>query len=250
MVVCARARPVEQPLDEGRRVLCWLHGPADEIPEGGSRRSSARRSRLQTKPEPDVNGRVARLDPRAEDVLLAPRQLPRPAGRPRGGTRQGRRRRLARPATEARCSGSSASPGAARRRSGRTLLGLVPATEGSVRVRRARHHEAVGARAARPAPRDADRLPGPARVAQPRDDDRAARRAPARDPPRRHGRRAARSASPRRSPPSGSHPARAVHGQVPVRSLRRPEAAGRDRASDHPQPRRFSSPTSPSRCST
>lgn len=36
MVVCGERDPVEQPLDEGRRVLCWLHGPADEIPEGGS----------------------------------------------------------------------------------------------------------------------------------------------------------------------------------------------------------------------
>jgi len=33
MQVCVRD-PIEQRLD-GRRVLCWLHGPASEIPEGG-----------------------------------------------------------------------------------------------------------------------------------------------------------------------------------------------------------------------
>jgi hypothetical protein len=36
MVVCADLDPVEQTLDEGRRVLCWLHGPAERIPEGGT----------------------------------------------------------------------------------------------------------------------------------------------------------------------------------------------------------------------
>ena len=33
MQVCALREPIEQGLDGGRRVLCWLHGPADEIPE-------------------------------------------------------------------------------------------------------------------------------------------------------------------------------------------------------------------------
>jgi peptide/nickel transport system ATP-binding protein len=27
--------PLEQALDDGRRVLCWLHGPDERIPEGG-----------------------------------------------------------------------------------------------------------------------------------------------------------------------------------------------------------------------
>jgi peptide/nickel transport system ATP-binding protein len=36
MVVCASSDPVEQSLDDGRRVLCWLHGPEQAIPEGGS----------------------------------------------------------------------------------------------------------------------------------------------------------------------------------------------------------------------
>ena len=35
MVVCADRDPLEQALDDGRRVLCWLHGPHERIPEGG-----------------------------------------------------------------------------------------------------------------------------------------------------------------------------------------------------------------------
>jgi peptide/nickel transport system ATP-binding protein len=33
--VCAQLQPVEQRLEGGRRVQCWLHGPAPQIPEGG-----------------------------------------------------------------------------------------------------------------------------------------------------------------------------------------------------------------------
>ena len=36
MVVCATRSPVEQTLDDDRRVLCWLHGPEEQIPEGGT----------------------------------------------------------------------------------------------------------------------------------------------------------------------------------------------------------------------
>jgi peptide/nickel transport system ATP-binding protein len=35
MVVCASKDPVELTFDEGRRVLCWLHGPEQAIPAGG-----------------------------------------------------------------------------------------------------------------------------------------------------------------------------------------------------------------------
>ena len=35
MQVCAVKPPVEQELDRDRRVLCWLHGPAEEVPEDG-----------------------------------------------------------------------------------------------------------------------------------------------------------------------------------------------------------------------
>jgi peptide/nickel transport system ATP-binding protein len=35
MRVCAELEPVEQRLDERRRVLCWLHGPTQRIPAGG-----------------------------------------------------------------------------------------------------------------------------------------------------------------------------------------------------------------------
>jgi peptide/nickel transport system ATP-binding protein len=36
MVVCATNDPIEQTLDGGRRVLCWLHGPEEQIPAGGT----------------------------------------------------------------------------------------------------------------------------------------------------------------------------------------------------------------------
>ena len=36
MVVCATRSPVEQALDGGRRVLCWLHGPEELISAGGT----------------------------------------------------------------------------------------------------------------------------------------------------------------------------------------------------------------------
>jgi peptide/nickel transport system ATP-binding protein len=35
MRVCTRKDPVEQRLPSGQRVLCWLHGPEEAIPEGG-----------------------------------------------------------------------------------------------------------------------------------------------------------------------------------------------------------------------
>jgi peptide/nickel transport system ATP-binding protein len=35
MAVCAVQDPIEQRLDGGRRVLCWLHGPDELIPDGG-----------------------------------------------------------------------------------------------------------------------------------------------------------------------------------------------------------------------
>jgi peptide/nickel transport system ATP-binding protein len=36
MVVCERRDPVEQTLEGRRRVLCWLHGPEELIPEHGT----------------------------------------------------------------------------------------------------------------------------------------------------------------------------------------------------------------------
>ncbi len=38
MQVCAAQEPIEQPLGNARRVLCWLHGPAPKIPSGGERK--------------------------------------------------------------------------------------------------------------------------------------------------------------------------------------------------------------------
>jgi peptide/nickel transport system ATP-binding protein len=37
MEVCVAKAPIEQRLETGRRVLCWLHGPEQEIPEGMQR---------------------------------------------------------------------------------------------------------------------------------------------------------------------------------------------------------------------
>jgi peptide/nickel transport system ATP-binding protein len=38
MRVCAELDPVEQRLESGQRVACWLHGPTERIPEGGTER--------------------------------------------------------------------------------------------------------------------------------------------------------------------------------------------------------------------
>jgi peptide/nickel transport system ATP-binding protein len=35
MVVCASQDPIEVRAETGQRVLCWLHGPEEEIPDGG-----------------------------------------------------------------------------------------------------------------------------------------------------------------------------------------------------------------------
>lgn len=36
MVVCRDREPVEVPTAAGSRVACWLHGPADQVPDGGA----------------------------------------------------------------------------------------------------------------------------------------------------------------------------------------------------------------------
>ena len=36
MRVCDQRQPPEVRATGGQRVACWLHGPADEIPEGGT----------------------------------------------------------------------------------------------------------------------------------------------------------------------------------------------------------------------
>ena len=51
MQVCAVREPIEQGLDEGRRVLCWLHGPATEVPKPAGPSSSGRKSRSPRKPD-------------------------------------------------------------------------------------------------------------------------------------------------------------------------------------------------------
>src|SRR5205085_12056076 len=71
-----------------------------------------------------------------------------------------------------------------------------------------------------------DRLPGPPRIAESRDDDRRLGGGPAQVP--WPGRRPADDPKPRRRDArAGRPPTRdAVHGQVRVRSARRPEGAG------------------------
>jgi peptide/nickel transport system ATP-binding protein len=34
MQVCNQLEPIEQRLDDGSRVFCWLHGPSERIPPG------------------------------------------------------------------------------------------------------------------------------------------------------------------------------------------------------------------------
>ena len=123
---------------------------------------------------------------------------------------------------------------------GRALLGLVPATEGEIHYHGKQGDRLVsdmrGTRAPPAANRPADGLPGPQRGAQPVDDHRGSGRASAGDPWHRQG---CRAAPPGRGGAGAGRPVagRQLPEQVPVRPLGRPEAAGRDRAGDHPRPR-------------
>ena len=121
---------------------------------------------------------------------------------------------------------------------GRTLLGLGRGDRRLDQARGQRDHRPQRGRIPPAAAQAPDRLPGPARLAQPGDDDRRVGRASAAHPRHRPG--------PGGDPTTrvvealervGLAPRRAVHGQVPDRPLRRPEAAGRARAGDHPGPR-------------
>jgi peptide/nickel transport system ATP-binding protein len=42
MRVCISKPPIEQRLENDRRVLCWLHGPEQQIPEGGTQKLEGR----------------------------------------------------------------------------------------------------------------------------------------------------------------------------------------------------------------
>jgi peptide/nickel transport system ATP-binding protein len=42
MLVCERQDPIERPIGGGRRVSCWLHGPAQRIPPGGTEKLERR----------------------------------------------------------------------------------------------------------------------------------------------------------------------------------------------------------------
>ncbi|HZC31152.1 MAG TPA: ABC transporter ATP-binding protein, partial [Gaiellaceae bacterium] len=59
MRVCAQLVPVEQRLDAGRRVQCWLHGPERLIPaDGGKPLEEAAADRVERLQVPDADERV------------------------------------------------------------------------------------------------------------------------------------------------------------------------------------------------
>ncbi len=151
-------------------------GRSERSPRAGRRRSSASRSPSRRRPErPD------------DDVLVSVRGLKtyysirgsfldRLVGA-RPARRCGRSTTSRSTCARARCSASWASRAAARRRSGGRSSASSAATEGTVEFEGQDITHAERARPARAAAADADRLPGPARVAQPGDDDRAGGRA-------------------------------------------------------------------------
>ncbi|KAH2843990.1 hypothetical protein KXW36_009781, partial [Aspergillus fumigatus] len=108
--------------------------------------------------------------------------------------------------------------GAQRDASGRTDLGAdLP--------RRRRHHPSVQGRAAHPSPFDADRVPGPVRLAQPAPVGRRHhRRRPQRASAKADGSRARR---PRRQGDAGRRPRSGMAGALSPRILRRPAPARR-----------------------
>ena len=149
-------------------------------------------------------------------------RVPR-AGRVTGsrpaGLASGRRRRFA--STAARCSHSSASPAAARRRSAGRSCGSSADRPGNLLRRRGRWRCAAAAAGLPPA--RADDLPGPIRVAEPAHDGRRYRRraaAGARHRSRAERRSRVEAARPGRAPVAASR-------AVPARVLRRAAAAHR-----------------------
>ena len=112
--------------------------------------------------------------PRPAHAPLGARLVLRPPPGPRDGLGAGGRRRQLRPAPGRGARASSASRARARRRSGARCSAWsrrAPARSAS----RARRSPGSATPTARAAPPAADRLPGPARVAQPGDDDRRLR---------------------------------------------------------------------------
>ena len=117
-------------------------------------------------------------------------------------------------------------------------------------VRRPGARRPLRARVAPAAKADPGRVPGSARLAQPGHDDRTGGRASAGNPRPRQESRAAPAPGHRGARALRPGPGRRLPREVPVRPLGRTETASRDRAGDHPQSRRCSSRTSPSRCWT
>ena len=186
MEVCAERHPIEVPGPGGQRVACWLHGPEERDPRGRARAARARGvprggggMSIEHEPEAERDAGETLLEVRDLHTRYSVRGsfFDRLKGRD-SGLGPGRRRRHARP---------PARRGARRRR--RVGLGQDDARPDAARARRGERgldqargrgdHRSQGGGAAADAAADADRLPGPARVAEPGDDRRRTRRRPA-----------------------------------------------------------------------
>ena len=155
-----RAVPIEQRLDDGAAAL--LAARPGAVPTGGSCRCTGRRrdpagrdraarAREASRDAADSRVDAARLGARPEDVLLDPRQLRRP---PASAARRARCTAVDDVSLDIRRGevlGLVGESGSGKTTLGRTLLGLVRATGGSIRSR-AGSSRAARARAAR-APR-------------------------------------------------------------------------------------------------
>ena len=258
----AASAPQRQPIEverrrrPARRLLAARARGRD--PGGRHRAARARRDRdggggMMEPTQPDDGGPrpSAARGPRPAHALLGAGLVRRPPARPRGRLGEGRRRRQLRPAPGrgARAGrrvglGQDDARADAARASSQATAGSDPASTAS---------EITGlqrARAAAAAPAAADRLPGPARLAEPGDDDRR----------RRSATRCASTGSPRARPTASAASPRRSSGSA----WRRPRSSSTStrptspaaRSSAPCSPGRSSStptcwsPTSRSRCST
>ena len=190
----ARRRP-------GHLDRCWLAGEQKKTPaRRWSRATSASRRRRREPPAgaaTNGGGRCSRSPTSSSTSRSSRGSCSTARSAPCTPSTASRSR-----SPRARRSGSSASRAAASRRSRARSCSCSTPTSGSVRFDGTELDRARPARAAAAAPRDADDLPGPLRVAQPAQARRPDRRRPAEAPRHRLG-QGARAAG-RRSCSSGS----------------------------------------------